>query len=212
MKLGIIGAGNISAVTAPTMAALPEIECTAVASRSLQKAEDFAQKYGFAKAYGSYEALLQDPEVELVYIATPHSHHYEHMMLALEHGKHILCEKAFTLNAAQAKKVRDCAAQRGLYVAEAIWPRYMPSRAIIDRVLASGVIGKANTLTANLSYVIHRNQRIADPALAGGALLDVGIWPELCADAFWFGDRAGRICRADDRNRRGRHGNDHHFL
>lgn len=176
MKLGIIGAGNISAVTAPTMAALPEIECAAVASRSLQKAEDFAQKHGFAKAYGSYEALLRDPEIELVYIATPHSHHYEHMMLALEHGKHILCEKAFTLNAAQAKKVRDCAARRGLYVAEAIWPRYMPSRTIIDRVLASGVIGRPNILTANLSYVIHQNRRIVDPALAGGALLDVGVY------------------------------------
>lgn len=176
MKLGMIGVGSIGAATAPTLAALPEIECEAVASRTLQKAEDFAQKYGFAKAYGSYEALLRDPDVELVYIATPHSHHFEHMMLALEHGKHILCEKAFTLNAAQAKRVRDCAAERGLYVAEAIWPRYMPSRAIINRVLAGGVIGRPNILTANLSYVIHQNRRIVDPTLAGGALLDVGVY------------------------------------
>lgn len=176
MKLGIIGAGVIAAATAPTMAALPEIECYAVASRSLQKAEDFAQKQGFAKAYGSYEELVQDPAVDLVYVATPHSHHYEHMMLALRHGKHVLCEKAFTMNAAQAKKVRDYAAGHGLYVAEAIWTRYMPSRAIINDILAGGVIGRPNILTANLSYVIHQNRRLVDPALAGGALLDVGVY------------------------------------
>ena len=176
MKLGILGAGGIAAVTAPTMAALPEIECYAAASRSLQKAEAFAQKFGFEKAYGSYEEMLQDPAVDLVYVATPHSHHYEHMMLSLAHGKHILCEKAFTMNAAQAKKVRDYAAGHGLYVAEAIWTRYMPSRAIIDDILAGRVIGRPNILTANLSYVIHQSQRIMDPALAGGALLDVGVY------------------------------------
>lgn len=98
MKLGILGAGHIGDLTAPTLAALPEIECAAVASRSLQKAQAFAAKYGFARAYGSYEELLCDPEIELVYVATPHSHHYQHAMQALEHGKPVLCEKAFTLN------------------------------------------------------------------------------------------------------------------
>ena len=99
MKIGILGAGNISRKVAPALVALPEIECYAVASRELTKAEDFAREFGFTKAYGSYEALLSDPEVELVYVATPHSHHFTHMMLWWEHGKNVICEKAFTMNA-----------------------------------------------------------------------------------------------------------------
>lgn len=176
MKLGIIGAGGIAETTAPTLAAMEEIECYAVASRTQERAQAFAAKHGFEKAYGSYEELLADPAVELIYVATPHSHHYEHMMMALEHGKPVLCEKAFTMNAPQAKRVAEFAREKGIFAAEAIWPRYMPSRAIIDRVIASGVIGKVNTLTANLSYVIGAVPRIVEPGLAGGALLDIGVY------------------------------------
>lgn len=176
MKLGIIGVGGIGETTAPTLAAMEEIECYAVASRTLERAQNFAAKHGFEKAYGSYEELLGDPEVELVYVATPHSHHYEHMMMSLERGKPVICEKAFTMNAAQAKRVAEFAREKGLFAAEAIWPRYMPSRAIIDRVIESGVIGKVNTLTANLSYVIGGVRRIREPELAGGALLDIGVY------------------------------------
>ena len=176
MKIGILGAGKISRSVVPAMIALEEIECWAVASRSLEKAREFAEQYGFRKAYGSYEEMLADPEVELVYVATPHSHHFEHMMLCLSCGKGVLCEKAFTMNADQARKIREYAAERRLFAAEAIWPRYMPSRKIIDDVIASGVIGKVNTLTANLSYVIHEVPRIYRPELAGGALLDIGVY------------------------------------
>lgn len=176
MKIAILGAGGIAASTAPTMAALKEIECYAVASRSLDKAQAFASKFGFQKAYGSYEEMLADPKVELVYIATPHSHHFAHMMLCLTHGKPVLCEKAFTMNVKQAQMVKEYANAHGIFAAEAIWPRYMPSRELINRVLASGIIGKVHTLTANLSYVIHQNRRLMDPELAGGALLDVGVY------------------------------------
>ena len=176
MKIGILGAGNISRMVAPALVALPEIECYAVASRELEKAEAFAREFGFEKAYDSYEALLSDPEVELVYVATPHSHHFAHMMLCLEHGKNVICEKAFTMNAEQAKQVFAAAKARGLYAAEAIWTRYMPSRRMIQDILDSGVIGNPNTLTANLSYVISKVRRIWDPALAGGALLDIGVY------------------------------------
>ena len=176
MKLAILGPGRIADGVAHTLVALPEIECYAVASRTPGKAEAFAQKFGFRKAYSSYEEMLSDPEVELVYITTPHSHHYEHMMLCLQYGKHVICEKAFTMNAEQARKVRDFAAERNLYVAEAIWTRYMPSRKIIDQVIESGAIGIVNTLTANLSYKIDHKPRIMDPYLAGGALLDVGVY------------------------------------
>ena len=176
MKIGILGAGNISRKVAPALVALPEITCWAVASQTPGKAEAFAEEFGFEKAYTSYEQMLCDPEVELVYVATPHSHHYAHMMLCLEHGKHVICEKAFTLNARQAREIFATAKARGLYVAEAIWTRYMPSRKMIQDVLDSGVIGRPNTLTANLSYVIAGVRRIYDPALAGGALLDIGIY------------------------------------
>ena len=176
MKIGILGAGKISHSTVPAMIALDEIECYAVASRSLEKAQAFADQYGFQKAYGSYEEMLRDPEVELVYVATPHSHHFEHMMLCMQHGKAVLCEKAFTMNAKQARTVMQYAKEHNIFAAEAIWPRYMPSRKMINDVIASGVIGKVNTLTANLSYVIHKVPRIYRPELAGGALLDIGVY------------------------------------
>ena len=176
MKLAVLGPGQIAQGVAHTLVAMSEIECYAVASRSLERAEAFAERFGFRKAYGSYEQMLSDPEVELVYITTPHSHHFEQMMLCLEYGKHVICEKAFTMNARQARIVRDTAAEKGLYVAEAIWTRYMPSRRIIDRVIESGIIGFVHTLTANLSYNIAGNPRIIEPALAGGALLDVGVY------------------------------------
>ena len=176
MKIGIIGAGRIAEVVAPTLVAMEGMECYAVASRSLDKAQKFAETFGFEKAYGSYDELLADPNVELVYIATPHSHHFEQMMLAIAFGKNILCEKAFTINAKEAEMIRFSAAKQGVFVAEAIWTRYMPSRKVIDEVLATGIIGNPNTLTANLSYVISHKERIVDPNLAGGALLDIGIY------------------------------------
>ena len=176
MNIGIIGAGRIVNIVVQALMALPQTTCYAIASRDLGRAQEYAAKYGFQKAYGSYEEMLQDPKVELVYIATPHSHHYEHMMMCIDHGKAVLCEKAFTLNADQARKVQAAAKEKGVYVAEAIWPRYMPSRKMIDDVIASGVIGKVNTLTANLSYKIDDKERIVKPELAGGALLDIGVY------------------------------------
>ena len=176
MKIGVLATGGIVKLVAPTLHRLKEIECYAIASRTEERAKEAANEYGFEKAYGSYEALVADPEVELVYIAGPHSRHYEDMKLCIEHGKHILCEKAFTMNAAQAKEIKELAARKGVFVAEAIWTRYMPSRKMIDDMLASGIIGKVYTVTANLSYVISQNYRVIAPELAGGALLDVGVY------------------------------------
>lgn len=192
MKIGILGPGRIAATVAPALVALPEIECYAAASRTPGKAEAFARQFGFEKAYASYEEMLHDPQVELVYVSTPHSHHYEHMMLCLEYGKHVISEKAFTMNASQAEKVAAYAKEKGLYAAEAIWTRYMPSRKLIQDVIDSGVIGRINTLTANLSYVIDGKQRITDPALAGGALLDIGVYG-LNFALMHFGDEIERM-------------------
>jgi len=192
MKLAILGPGRIADKVAQTLVQLPEIECYAVASRTPGKAEAFARKFGFSKAYTNYIEMLSDPEVELVYITTPHSHHYEQMKLCLEHGKHVICEKAFTINAEQARKIRTLAAEKGLYVAEAIWTRYMPSRKIINDVIQSGIIGTVNTLTANLSYNVAYKERIIFPELAGGALLDIGIYG-LNFALMHFGDDIVRI-------------------
>ncbi|MBD5445206.1 MAG: Gfo/Idh/MocA family oxidoreductase [Lachnospiraceae bacterium] len=176
MRIGILGAGNIARKLAYTMSQLEEAECYAVASRSLENAQHFASEYGFEKAYGSYEEMLADENVELVYIATPHSHHYSHMKLCIEAGKHVLCEKAFTVNEKQAREVFRLAKEKDVLVTEAIWTRYMPSRKIINDLLAEGIIGEVKTLTANLDYNIVDKERIIRPELAGGALLDVGVY------------------------------------
>ncbi|MCH5256444.1 MAG: Gfo/Idh/MocA family oxidoreductase [Lachnospiraceae bacterium] len=176
MKIAILGAGNIAEKLAHTMAGLEEAECYAVASRSLEKAQRFAKEFGFEKAYGSYEEMLADDSVELVYIATPHSHHYRHMKLCIEAGKHVLCEKAFTVNEKQAEEIFRLAKEKDVLVTEAIWTRYMPSRKIINDLLAEGMIGEVKTLTANLDYAISNKERIIRPELAGGALLDVGVY------------------------------------
>ena len=176
MNSAFLGAGRIAHVLAKTMVQMEEVTLYAVAARDLDRAESFAAEYGFSKAYGSYEEMLSDPAVELVYIATPHSHHFEHMKLCIDHGKAVLCEKSFTLNASQARQIAALAREKGVYVAEAIWTRYMPSRRIINEVLSSGVIGNISTLTCNLSYPVTYKPRIVRPELAGGALLDVGIY------------------------------------
>ena len=177
MKVGILGVGKIAAVMADTLRRMPQVTCWAVGSRTYEKAEGFAKEYGFERVYGSYEELAADPEVQLIYIATPHSHHYENIKLCLEHGKHVLAEKAFTQNAAQAREVIALAKEKGLLLAEAIWTRYMPMRKTLDEIVASGIIGKPTSLYATLSYPISQIERIKEPALAGGALLDLGVYP-----------------------------------
>ncbi len=177
MKLAILGPGGIARSMAAAAAGLDEVELYAVGSRTYEKAKAFADKWGFEKAYGSYEEMLQDPQVELVYVATPHSHHYQYAKMCLEYGKHVLVEKAFTVNAAQAEELMEMARKKGLLLAEAIWTRYMPSRKMIDDLVASGVIGTVTSLTANLGYVLPHVERMQEPALAGGALLDLGVYP-----------------------------------
>lgn len=192
MKVGFLGTGRIAATLAGTVRRMDGMELYACASRTQEKAEAFRKEQGFAVSYGSYEELVKDPEVGLVYIATPHSRHYEDMLLCIEAGKPVLCEKAFTMNASEAELVLSRAKEKGVFVAEAIWTRYMPSRKIINEVLESGAIGKAQTLTANLSYVIDGKKRIVDPELAGGALLDVGVYG-LNFAAMHFGTDIERI-------------------
>lgn len=199
MKVGFIGAGGIARKMAVTMKGLenceqlkrallqmypdfsgeqlPTVECTAVAARERKRAEAFAKEYGFRRAYGSYEELLTDSEVELVYIAIPHSHHCQWTKAALLAGKNVLCEKAFALNEQEAREMLELAKEKKLLLAEAIWTRYMPSRKMIDEIIKSGEIGEVRTLSANLGYPVFMNERLINPALGGGALLDLTVYP-----------------------------------
>ncbi|MHA9738297.1 Gfo/Idh/MocA family protein [Robinsoniella peoriensis] len=192
MKMGILGAGNIGGAMARTIAGMDKVEAYAVGARDLARAEAFAAQYHFTKAFGSYEEMLSDPELELVYVATPHSHHYEHVKLCLEHGKHVLCEKAFTVNAKQAVELFEMAKSKNLLLTEAIWTRYMPMRKTLDEIAASGVIGEITSLTANLGYVVGHLPRMQEPGLAGGALLDLGVYPINFASMV-FGDKIREV-------------------
>lgn len=176
MKFGILATGPMAQTFTDTLAKMAEVELYAVASRSLDKAIAFKEKNHFTKAYGSYLELLEDEDVEIVYIVTPQNTHFELMKMCIEHNKPVLCEKAFTLNANQAKEIKRLANEKKVFVAEALWPRYMPSRKIIDEAINSGIIGTPKVLTGNLSYIIYMNKRIVDINLGGGALLDVGVY------------------------------------
>ena len=178
MNVGILGAGVIATSMATAINGLDDsVVAYAVAARDLGRAQEFAKKWGFEVAYGSYEEMLNDPKVDLVYIATPHSHHFEHTKLCIEHGKPALVEKAFTANAKQAKELIALAEEKKVFLTEAIWTRYMPSRKLIDDVIQSGIIGDVSLVMANLSYTIDGVERLVDPALAGGTLLDLGVYP-----------------------------------
>lgn len=177
MKVGIIGAGTIAANMAKTLNGMTDATAYAIASRSLDKAKEFASQWNIEKAYGSYEELVRDEEIELVYIATPHPFHKEHAVLCINHNKPVLCEKPFTVNAAEAKEVFNLAKQKGVFITEAIWTRYLPSRVLLDEIISNGEIGEVKGVSANLGYDMRTKERVISPELAGGALLDVGIYP-----------------------------------
>ena len=175
-KVGIIGAGWIADKMAEALSPLSDYCVYAIASRSLEKAAAFAERWNVPKAYGSYEEMLDDKDVDLVYIATPHSHHFPHAMLALEHGRHVLVEKAFTANAREAEILIRTAREKGLFITEAIWTRYMPLSHKVKEIMESGIIGEPRLLTATLCYMMEFKERILRPDLCGGALLDLGVY------------------------------------
>ncbi|MBR2235750.1 MAG: Gfo/Idh/MocA family oxidoreductase [Prevotella sp.] len=176
MRVGIIGTGWIAEKAAITLRALTSCEAYAVGSRSQEKAEAFASAWGIAKAYGSYSELIADPEVDLVYVGTPHSHHYDVTREALLAGKPCLVEKAFMANARQTEDILAIAHQHQVFLAEAIWTRYQPAVAIVRQLISSGRIGMPRLVTATLGYSMGDKPRIMRPDLCGGALLDLGVY------------------------------------
>ena len=176
MRVGIVGAGKIAGMAAVTLNGMTDCEAYAIGSRSQEKAETFARKWNMPKAYGSYAEVISDPAVDLIYIATPHSHHYEVTRQALLAGKPCLVEKTFMANYRQAKEIIDLAHERKVFLAEAIWTRYQPAVSIVRRLIDSGRIGTPRLITATLAYPMMTKERIFRPDLCGGALLDVGVY------------------------------------
>lgn len=183
LRWGILGAGGIAATfTSDLQGAGSTV--SAVGSRDLAKAREFADRAGVPGAHGSYDDLVADPEVDVVYVATPHPFHAENALLAIAAGKHVLVEKAFTVNATEAERVFAAAREAGVVVLEAMWTRYTPQSARLREVVRSGVIGEVRLLTAVhvQSLPTDPHHRINDPALGGGALLDLGVYPVSFAD------------------------------
>lgn len=178
IRWGILGAGNIAHKLADAVRSNPDSQLIAAASRTPGKAEGFAAQYGIA-AYDSYEALLQRDDIDVVYIATTHNFHHENAMLALSHGKHLLVEKAFTVNAGEADELIREARARNLFLMEAIWTRFLPAHQALREQLRSGTLGEVKHLTASFGGFAppHYAPRIKDPKLAGGVTLDMGVYP-----------------------------------
>lgn len=178
VRWGILGTGSIAAKFATGLAALEDAALVAVGSRSQAGADAFADRFAVPRRHASYAALLADPEVDAVYIATPHSLHYENMLACIEAGKAVLCEKPFTLNAAQARAAVAQARHRGVFLMEAMWTRFLPLFVELRRLLAEQAIGELRLLQADFGFRTGFNPqgRLFDPALGGGALLDVGVY------------------------------------
>ena len=176
LRVGIIGAGWIAEKAAITLNGLTDCEAYAIASRSMEKADAFAETWKMRKAYGSYAELIADPSVDLVYVATPHSHHYDVTRDALLAGKPCLVEKAFMANYRQAKEIVDLSRERGVFLAEAIWTRYQPVVGMVRDLISSGRIGTPRLVTATLGYSMGDKPRIMRADLCGGALLDLGVY------------------------------------
>ena len=188
LKFAILGCGHIATKMAAAVKTLEKrgmcVECYAVASRTLDKAKKFADDYGFGRAYGSYEELAQDSAVDLIYIATPHSEHYNNILLCLEHGRNLLVEKAFTANALMASEVIALAEEKGVFMSEAMWTRFLPAVQMVKDWILAGKIGKVESVEADFSMPLSHIGRLQKPELAGGALLDLGIYSLTFADIF----------------------------
>lgn len=175
-KVAILGAGNIAGSMAEALTGISnEVTKYAVASRDIKKAEDFKEKWGFEKAYGSYEELAKDSEIDLIYIATPHSEHYKNAKLCLSEGRNCLVEKAFCGNLKQTRELLQLAKEKDVYLGEAMWTRYLPSKNIIQSVIDEGLIGSIKQIDTDFSVPIDAD-RMVNPTLAGGALLDLGVY------------------------------------
>jgi predicted dehydrogenase len=185
-KWGILAPGKMSGKFVTGLKLLPDAELCAVGSRDLQRAKQFANQYGFPKYYGSYEELVADTEVDVIYVASPHSYHKDHTLLCLKNGKHVICEKAFALNSKEVEEMIVEAKNRNLFLMEALWPPFQPFYKKAKEILKSGVLGRISQLNGQFTFIppYDPNERKFNLALGGGSLLDIGIYPVIDALTF----------------------------
>lgn len=194
LKFAILGCGYIAGKMAEAVKVLEEkgmgVELYAVAARDLTKAQNFAAQYGARKSYGNYGDLAHDQDVDLIYIATPHSHHYEHAKLCINAGRNLLVEKAFCANVKQATEIIALAHDKGTFLCEAMWTRFLPAVDVVRGWISDGRIGEVQSVEADFSQPLTHVERLVNPALAGGALLDLGVYSLTFADLFLNGGSA----------------------
>ena len=178
-KWGILGCGRIANDFAECLALLPEAEIGAVASRSIERAEEFAAKHHAKKVYTDYDELAKDPEIDAVYIATTHNFHKDHVLICLQNGKNVLCEKPLTTNSSESEILINTAREKGLFLMEAMWTRFLPLWVNAKAWIDEGLIGELIMVKADFGFFTRHGDfgRHLNPDLAGGALLDVGIYP-----------------------------------
>ena len=180
MRWGIAATGKIAHAFADALGRVPDAELVAVASRSATRAREFADEVGAARAHGGYEALATDPDVDVVYVASPHARHHDDAILFLEHGKHVLCEKPLALDAAQVRAMTDAARRNDRFLMEALWSRFLPAYEELMHLVDDGAIGEPQLVEADFGFrvaEIDATHRLFDRAQGGGALLDLGIYP-----------------------------------
>ena len=178
IKWAILGPGGISSDFACALQATPGAEIVAVGSRDIGRAQSFASRFGIGKAYGSYEALVADADVDIVYIGSPHTGHKEHALLALRAGKHVLCEKPVTLNAADAAELHAVARQNNRFFLHGVWSRFFPAYRELAQMVRDGDLGEIRSVNVAFGFNNDAEQtpRLQLPSLGGGALLDIGIY------------------------------------
>lgn len=183
IRWGILGCGKIANKFANDLRLVRDAELKAVAARDGQRARQFAATYGAALSFDSYEDLVRCPEVDVIYVATPHGLHHEHTLLCLRHGKAVLCEKALALNLRQVKEMIDEAKRSKVFLMEAFWTKFLPQYQKVLSLVSDGTIGEIRMIEADFGFRGGNNpaQRLYDPALGGGSLLDIGIYPVFLA-------------------------------
>jgi predicted dehydrogenase len=179
IKWGIIGTGTIAAKFSTALNSMEDTEITAVASRSHDKARAFADRFRIKKAYGSYEELARDPEIDVVYIGTPHTEHKANASLCILNGKAVLCEKPFTLNEKDSNHLMELAKKQDVFLMEAMWTKFLPATKAVKKWIQDKIIGEVKYFNISFGFrtEFDPGSRLYDPALAGGALLDVGVYP-----------------------------------
>lgn len=195
IRWGILGPGNIAHKFATSFQAIEDGELYGVGSRSLENANNFADEYNISKRYGSYEELVADPNVDAIYVATPHPFHREHAILCLNAGKAVLCEKPIAVNASQAREMVDCARRNNVFLMEAMWTRFLPIYSEVEKWLDDGLIGDISMITADFGFRagVNPEARLFNLELAGGGLLDVGIYAISLASFLLKGKSPSRI-------------------